>query len=158
MKKIDLEERIRKLEKEEQELQFEHFSNDDAWNLGQMLVEAAKEKKVYTALEIIVNGCVIFKYSFPHTNRHNAMWLRRKSNTVNTTHMSSLHAGTLLQQSGEDIGKDWFLQPEDYACLGGGFPITIRGTGVIGSVCCSGLPHEQDHRMVVDTIRKYIRQ
>ena len=39
-----------------------------------------------------------------------------------------------------------------YAAIGGGFPIALKGTGVIGAVACSGLPHEQDHQLLVDAL------
>lgn len=156
MEMSNLEERIKRYEKEESELQFEHFSNEDAWQLGQMLVEKAKKRGVTPAFEITVNGFTVFRYAFVHTNRHNEMWLRRKRNTVDTVHKSSLHVGALLEKSGESIGDDWYLPPQDYAYLGGGFPLILKNTGVIGSVCCSGLPHEQDHQIVVDVIAKYL--
>ena len=36
--------------------------------------------------------------------------------------------------------------------IGGGFPIILEGTGVIGCVACSGLFHEDDHQVLVDAI------
>jgi uncharacterized protein (UPF0303 family) len=156
MLNLSLEKKIERYEYEEEQLQFTHFSNEDALTLGLLLIDAAKQRKVNPAFEIKVNGYIVFHYGFPGTNRHNEMWLRRKSNTVNTVHMSSLHVGALLEKSGQSIENDWFLPAMDYAWLGGGFPIILKGTGVIGSVCCSGLPHEKDHQIVVDTISEFL--
>lgn len=147
---------LARLEREEELLQFEHFSNDDAWTLGTMLVENARKMKACPAFQITVNGYTVFRYGFPGTNLHNERWLARKRNTTETTHMSSLRAGTLLQINGENIARDWYLPEEDFAVLGGGFPLTLKGTGVIGSVCCSGLPHETDHQIVADTIAQFL--
>lgn len=144
------------LKEQERLLQFPSFSNRDAWRLGCMLVEAAEKKGVGPAFAITVNGYTVFRYGFPGTNLHNEQWLRRKYNTVTVTHMSSLRAGYELAQAGEDPERDWRLSPQDYAFLGGGFPLTLKGTGVIGAVCCSGLPHEQDHRIVAETIAAYL--
>ena len=85
-----LEDQLERLKRQEALLQFPFFSNDDAWRLGTMLVEAAKERKVTPAFEITINGYVVFRYGFSGTNLHNERWLRRKRNTVQTTHMSSL--------------------------------------------------------------------
>lgn len=40
--------------------------------------------------------------------------------------------------------------------MGGGFPITLVGTGVIGAVACSGLPHEEDHKLLIDAISEVL--
>lgn len=153
---MNIDDRIKKYEYEEETLQFNHFSNDDAWELGQLMVNTAKKKGLKPAFEINVNGYTVFRYGFPGTNLHNERWLLRKRNTVNTTHMSSLHAGALLEKQGESIEKDWFLPGMEFAHLGGGFPIILKGTGVIGTACCSGLPHEEDHQMVVDCIKEFL--
>ena len=151
-----LEDQLERLKRQEALLQFPFFSNDDAWRLGTMLVEAAKERKVTPAFEITINGYVVFRYGFSGTNLHNERWLRRKRNTVQTTHMSSLRAGVELQLKGEDIERDWYLPAAEFACLGGGFPLILKGTGVVGCVCCSGLPHETDHQIVADTIARFL--
>ena len=57
---------------------------------------------------------------------------------------------------GEDNERDWYLPAAEFACLGGGFPLILKGTGVVGCVCCSGLPHETDHQIVADTIARFL--
>ena len=151
-----LQDTIKRYELEEALLQFEHFSHDDALKLGLLLIENAKTRHVKPAFEIIVNGYTVFRYGFPTTNLHNEMWLRRKSNIVNTVHMSSIHVGALLKSKGENIDEDWYLPAKDYAYLGGGFPLILKNTGVVGSICASGLPHEEDHQIVVDTVAQYL--
>ena len=71
---------------------------------------------------------------------------------VQVSQISSLRAGQYLQCEGKDLWKDWRLSDADYAAIGGGFPIALKGTGVIGAVACSGLPHEQDHQLLVDAL------
>ena len=47
------------------------------------------------------------------------------------------------------------LDPNEYAA-GGGFPIRLRGTGVIGSICVSGYPdHVDDHQLIINTLAEY---
>jgi len=50
------------------------------------------------------------------------------------------------------------MPEETYACCGGGFPLTVKNTGVIGTICVSGLPHTQDHQVIVDTLREYLKE
>lgn len=152
-----LQDQLKRLKEQEELLQFSSFSYDDAWRLGVMLVETARQRQVSPAFEITVNGYVVFQYGFPGTNPHNELWLRRKRNTVQTTHKSSLRAGLELKLSGEDIERDWYLPAAEFASLGGGFPLILKNTGVIGCICCSGLPHETDHQIVADTIAQFLQ-
>ena len=135
-------------EREEERLQFTSFSRADALALGLRLVEDAKAFPDPVAVEITVNGLVVFRY-FPDGARlDNELWLARKRRSVELMEMSSLHFLAWLEANGETL-ESRKLPADDYAAGGGGFPIRVRGTGMIGSVCVSGLPdHRDDHRLV----------
>ena len=139
--------------KEEEELRFEKFSNEDALTLGLKIVEKAKERDAAVAIDIEVNGTQLFHYAMPGSNKRHALWIRRKQNMVNTIQISTLHACQQLINEGKDQWKDWRLNEAEYGAIGGGFPIHVLGTGIVGAVACSGLPHEEDHRLLVDSIR-----
>ncbi|WP_171903855.1 heme-degrading domain-containing protein [Cellulosilyticum sp. I15G10I2] len=143
--------------KQEELLRFEHFSNEDALEIGMLLIEKAKSRNAAVAIDISINGYQVFRYGFKGTNAHNDKWLKRKINTVNTVHKSSLHVFTILQEKEQDLLKDWFLDPMEYACMGGGFPIHIKETGIIGCIGVSGLPHLEDHQMIVDVLCDYLK-
>lgn len=147
---------LSRCEAEEQALQFTQFSRTDALALGLKLHENAKKQPIPVAVEITVNGLVVFRYFPDGALPDSELWLTRKRNTVELMEMSSLHFLAWLEANGETVeGRK--LEPNDYAAGGGGFPIRLRGTGVIGSVCVSGLPdHQEDHRLVVDTLREWI--
>ncbi|WP_317856106.1 shikimate dehydrogenase [Chakrabartyella piscis] len=145
-------------EDQEKRLRFKSFSNDTALEIGMLLVEKAKLNHAHVAIDITVNGYQVFRYGFDGTNNHNEMWLNRKINTVNTVHKSSLHVGEILKETNEDLQEDWYLDKNDYAYLGGGFPIHVIGTGVIGSICVSGSPHMEDHQIIVDVLEEYLAE
>jgi len=42
------------------------------------------------------------------------------------------------------------------AAHGGAFPVIVRDVGVVGAVTVSGLPQEEDHRLVVQVLRKFL--
>jgi uncharacterized protein (UPF0303 family) len=48
------------------------------------------------------------------------------------------------------------ISSSEFAAHGGAFPLIIRGVGVIGTITVSGLPQEEDHELVVTTLRKFL--
>jgi endoglucanase len=142
--------------KEEELLRFVSFSNEDALALGLKIVEKAKQRCAAVAIDIEVNGNQLFHYAMPGSNKRHALWIRRKQNMVQTTLISSLHAYQQLINEGKDQWKDWRLNEADYGAIGGGFPIIVKGTGIIGAVGCSGLAHTDDHQLLVDSIAEIL--
>jgi uncharacterized protein (UPF0303 family) len=43
-----------------------------------------------------------------------------------------------------------------FAAHGGGIPIAIKGTGVVGALIVSGLPQVDDHNFAIDILKRYI--
>ena len=61
------------------------------------------------------------------------------------------HAGRRIQEA--------YLIPEsEYAPYGGSFPIIVKNTGLVGTITLSGLPQEEDHKLVVQAIRDFLAQ
>ena len=67
-------------EEQEEKFQFTHFSREDALNIGLKLHENAKEQPV--AVEITVNGLVVFRYFGEGAKPDSELWLARKRNAV----------------------------------------------------------------------------
>ena len=66
--------------------------------------------------------------------------------------------GQLLKSKGKRIEEAYLLSEKDYAPHGGSFPIIVKGTGMVGTITVSGLPQEEDHKLVVQTIRDFLTQ
>ncbi len=144
------------LRMQEELLQFTHFTNADAWELGNLLVAEAKRLNLSVAISIrLNNGYIVFQYGFDGTNFHNEQWMRRKENTVRIMETSSLYLYTKLKASGKTM-DDIFLDEKEYACCGGGFPIRIEEAGVIGTILVSGLNHVADHDFIIKALMKYL--
>ena len=141
---------------QEKTLIFDHFDYEDAWNLGRILAEKAISRKLPVAVEIVLNGYLVFRYGCPGSNISNDIWLQRKVNTVTMMQISTLRTYYMPLVGQDDICRDWHLKPDTYATLGGGFPITVKGTGLVGVAAVSGLPHHLDHDLVIDAISEYL--
>ena len=84
------------------------------------------------------------------------LWLARKRRSVELMEMASLHFLAWLEENGESL-ESRKLPADDYAAGGGGFPIRVRGTGVIGSICVSGMPnHVDDHQLIINTLAEFL--
>lgn len=153
---MTIDELIAILEMQEEILQFSHFTNEDAWELGNLIVTEAKRRRLPVAVSIrLNNGYTLFQYASDGTNLHNEHWMSRKMNTVRTLERSSLRSCMLLRKNEESL-EDWLLDPREYAVVGGGFPIRIEEVGVIGSILVSGLDHVSDHDLIVKCVSRYL--
>lgn len=150
------EEIMRVLEMQEEILQFTHFTNADAWELGNFMVSEAKKRELQIEISIrLNNGMIVFQHCLDGTKLHNEQWVNRKFNTVKVMETSSLFLYTKLNKLGQTM-EDQFLDEKDYACCGGGFPVRVQEVGVIGVIIVSGMNHVADHDFIIKTLSKYL--
>jgi uncharacterized protein (UPF0303 family) len=147
---------LQELALEEQQLQFTAFSSGDALKLGLLLVDRAAALGVAITVDITRNGHCLFHHAMAGTSPDNADWIRRKNNVVQRYGRSSWHVGARYRSKGKTFEADSGAAAADFAAHGGAFPLTIRGTGAIGTVTVSGLPQEEDHALVIAALREYL--
>lgn len=153
---MTIEELTKVLDMQEEILQFSHFTNEDAWMLGNIIVAEAKRRSLSVAVTIrLNNGYTVFQYAADGTNLYSQGWLDRKYNTVKLTEHSSLRLYMTLRENEQSL-EDMFMDPKSYAACGGGFPIRVEEVGVIGAVAVSGLDHVSDHDLLVKCISIYL--
>ena len=139
----------------EEELQVPSFSNEDALELGLCAVEWIREAhKNGVYIEITRCGNTIFSYCMTGASPDNRLFAERKLKTVAMFEHCSLYAGIKYQSKGRHF-EDYY-SPREYQCKGGGFPICIPGTGMIGMIGVSGLSAEEDHEVCVMALRKLL--
>ena len=56
------------------------------------------------------------------------------------------------QRGGLKLDQGRGTDPLDFAPAGGGFPIHLIGTGVVGVVTVSGVPQRDDHNFVAEML------
>jgi uncharacterized protein (UPF0303 family) len=66
--------------------------------------------------------------------------------------------GQFLKSRGASIEEAFLIPESDYAPHGGCFPVILKNTGMVGTITVSGLPQEEDHKLVVQVIREYLSQ
>jgi len=153
---MSLESDIATITRQEEELRFEHFSEADAWALGSLMRSQAEERKLPFVIDIRIGTRPLFYTALPGTTPENPDWVRRKVNTVYRFQKSSYRVGREYARKGNVFDAARGLSLMDYAPQGGGFPIHIKGTGVVGAVTVSGVPEREDHGFVVEMLCRFL--
>ena len=151
-----MEELLKKLLDEEQELQFTHFNELIAWQLGNQMAERAMRENLPITIDITHGQHQLFHYSMPGSAADNDEWVKRKVRLVNRFGHSSFYMGQLLKHKGKTIEQSYLISESEFAAHGGCFPIIVKDTGMVGTITVSGLPQEEDHKLVVESIRAFL--
>jgi uncharacterized protein (UPF0303 family) len=114
-----------------------------------LLRERAVQLGKPMTFQIQLAGRVLFEAATEGASGGQADWIRRKRNTVMRFGRSSYAVGLQLELEGQTMEARHGLLLADYAAHGGGFPVVLRGTGLVGTVVASGLPQREDHALVV---------
>ena len=147
---------LKQLLQEEQELQFISFNETTAWRLGSQMMERAMRESLPVTIDIRRGEHQLFHASMKGTSADNDEWVNRKVRLVNRFGHSSIYMGHLLKSKGKRIEESYLISESEFAAHGGCFPIIIRDTGMVGTITASGLPQEEDHRLVVESIRAFL--
>lgn len=122
------------------------FDEAAALRLGLILVDLAK------GLPVVINirnaHRTFFHAALTGAQAGNDNWARRKSNTVLMTGRASMAVGLKNAERKRSLATDG-LAEADYADHGGAVPIVVAGVGMVAVATVSGLPQEEDHRLVV---------
>lgn len=151
-----MEDILKQLLQEEEELQFTSFNEITAWQIGSQMVERAMRENLPVTINITRGQQQLFHYSMPGTAADNDEWVKRKVRLVNRFGHSSFYMGQLLKHKGNTIEQSYLISESEYAAHGGCFPIIVKGTGMVGTITISGLPQEEDHKLVTQSIRAFL--
>jgi uncharacterized protein (UPF0303 family) len=151
-----MEDILKQLLQEEQELQFGKFNEDTAWEIGNQLVQEALSKGLPVTIDITRGQHHLFHAALRGTSPDNDEWVKRKVRLVYRFGHSSFYMGQLLKSKGKSIEQSYLVSESEYAPHGGCFPIIIKDTGIVGTITVSGLPQEEDHKLVVEALRNYL--
>ncbi|MFJ9996171.1 heme-degrading domain-containing protein [Streptomyces werraensis] len=147
---------VEELEAQERRLVLRQFTHDDAWALGSLLVDLARERQAPVAIDIHRAGQQLFHAALPGSTPDNDAWIARKRRVVERYGSASYLVGARFRAKGTTFEESSRLDPDTYAAHGGSFPITVEGVGVVGAVTVSGLPQLQDHRLVVEALELFL--
>ena len=154
----EYEDTLKELRQQEEEIQFPSFTHDTALAVGMALLQEARKRGKAVAIDITRSGQQLFHFAMAGTTVDNGEWIKRKNNVVNRFGHSSYHVGIFLKNAGQTIEEKYLVSSSDYAAHGGAFPLIIRNVGIVGTITVSGLPQQEDHELVVSTLKEFLAE
>lgn len=158
MEAAELEAAIARVEAEEAELRFPSFSNAEAIALGAAIAERARSRGLAVTIDVRRGAQQLFHCALEGTSADNDQWVLRKSRAVERFGHASFLLGLRLRLAGESLEERYCVSALEFSAHGGSFPVFVKGTGLVGAVTVSGLPQEEDHALVVESIREFLKQ
>ncbi len=143
------------LKRQEAELQFKRFNEEDAWVLGSQMRSAAMASAFPFVIDIRMGIRPLFYTALVGSTPENPDWVRRKANTVYRFEGSSYRIGREYELRGAAFDSSRGIDVMQYAAAGGGFPIRLAGS-VVGVVTVSGIPQRDDHNFVAENLAQFL--
>lgn len=147
---------IETIKRQEEALVFDSFDEAAAFAIGTTIRDRGLADKMPIVIDIRSFDRPLFYAALPGSNGSNPDWTRRKFNVVRRFLRSSYRMVLEQQRPDRTFKVGDGLDISDYVLAGGGFPIAVRGAGIIGVVVVSGLPERQDHGVVVDALCDFL--
>ncbi|MER8865117.1 heme-degrading domain-containing protein [Mesorhizobium sp. M0751] len=144
------------IEKQEATLVFSAFDEAVAFEIGTAIHDRALEENLPIIVDIRTFDRPLFYAAMPGSNASNPDWARRKINVVRRFLKSTYRMVLEQQRPDRSFKPGEGLDVADYVLAGGGFPIAVKGAGVIGVIAVSGLPEREDHGVVVNALCEYL--
>lgn len=145
---------VTELEAQLNDLRFSSLSHEDALAIGMDLAARAEERNWPLAVSVFIGDQHVFRYACPGTTAENDDWIERKRKTVYRFQEPSFLVGQRLIAQGTEFHAETGLD-QSFAAHGGGFPLFV-GEKFVGAVIASGVPQQDDHAIVVETLRAAI--
>lgn len=148
---------LERLLAQEETYQFDHFGNEDALQIGLLIIKIAKEEiKKGIAVHIEYDDYPLFTHYMEGTSANNLYWVTTKKNVVKKYGHSSLYVGEMYKDQGTTFFAATGLTDQEFQAEGGSFPLILRGSGRIGTITVSGLTGEEDHALAAEGIKRYL--
>ena len=147
---------IAKIASQEAALVFPAFDEAAAFAVGSALRARGLKDKAPIVIDIRTFDRPLFYAALPGSTADNANWARRKRNVVQMF-LKSTYRMVLEQQRPDRTFKPGSgIDSADYVLAGGGFPVTVKGAGVVGVIAVSGLPEREDHGIIVAVLCEHL--
>jgi uncharacterized protein (UPF0303 family) len=112
-------------------------------------------QKAPVIVQVRIGEQIIFHSALTGSSSENDWWINRKYRVVEKFKHSSMYVRVSFEEKNQTFEEDSGLDNELYAAHGGGFPITVSGSGIVGVALVSGLPQVEDHKMIIQGLKNF---
>ena len=135
-------------------VEFPSLSYDDAVDLGMTAVAVIREWQLSLAVDIVLDGDLVFRAKLGNTGPGNDPWLAGKAAVASKFSEPSL----LVKLRHIDAGTPFENEDYDHETLkahGGSIPLRVAGK-IVGTLTTSGEPDAVDHEAAAEAITRYL--
>lgn len=131
------------------------MTNDDAVVLGLFAVQVIQERDLNLAVQIVLNGEVVFMAKLRSTNSDNDPWLAGKAAVATRFGESSLLVKLRHLEAGTPFADRPDIDHDTFKAYGGSIPLRVGGL-VVGTITMSGEPDVIDHEAAADALMRFV--
>jgi uncharacterized protein (UPF0303 family) len=139
---------------QEQQLVFDRFDEDTAYQIGTYIREAGRAISKGLVAGVFLWDRTLFWGATAGSTSGNWSWATRKVGLVKIMFKSSYRVVLERGDKPRLLEPNWGMEPSEYAIAGGAFPVRIKGAGIIGAVAVSGLHERDDHEFARSAIAR----
>ncbi|KAL0478744.1 hypothetical protein AKO1_006702 [Acrasis kona] len=154
---------LKTIEEVDKSLEFTSFTVEDAWSLGTMLRSRLLGFSSPAVVDIsLASSTVLFHTATKSgVSPDNDSWVARKKKTVLRFNTSTWFMHNKFQGNETSFAAKYGLGETagQYAIHGGGWPVKVKNVeGVVAVIVVSGLKQDQDHQIIVQTVKDFLSQ
>ena len=137
-------------------VELEHFTKEDAFELGTLAANVITERGVSLAVDIVIGDDLVYRAKLGNTNAGNDKWLAGKAAV--TRHFGDTSLLVKLRQ--EATGVPFTELDVDHSSLlayGGSIPLYVGGE-LVATITMSGEPDVVDHETCTEAVARYVER
>jgi len=120
---------VAELEEQERKLVLASFSYEDAWRLGSLFVDVARQRQLPVVIDIRYGKQQLFHAALAGSCADNDSWVDRKRRVAEHYGHSSYLVRNRFLARGSSFEESSKLDGQDYAAHGGAFPLRVGSAG-----------------------------
>jgi uncharacterized protein (UPF0303 family) len=135
-------------------VELDHFTNEDAFELGTLAMAVTSEWGVSLGVDIVLGDYLVYRARLGKTGAGNDQWLDGKAAVTNHFGESSLLVKLRQEAAGVPL-SDLGIDHKGMKLYGGSIPIYVDGA-MVATLTLSGEKDVVDHEVAAEALRRFV--